>query len=234
MGTEKQQNPATAKEIWSILRETSSMQKELTRKMAETDRQMKETDRKITEKMAETNRQMKETDQRIKETEQQLKETNRILKETEKQIKKTDALFNSQWGKLVESLVEGSLVGLLQAWGIEVMQTFSRVNVAFKKKNGDIKRREFDIIAANGGEMVAVEVKTTLKPKDVSFFLETLKDFKKYFPRHQSEKVYGAVAYLKSDAEARVFAEKKGLFVIRATGDSASLINKKGFKPKAF
>ena len=79
-----------------------------------------------------------------------------------------------------------------------------------------------------------MEVKTTLYPKDVKTFLETLKDFKKCFPRYKSETVYGAIAYLTSEDKAHFFAEEKGLFVIRATGDSASIINQKGFKPKAF
>jgi len=39
---------------------------------------------------------------------------------------------------------------------------------------------------------------------------------------------------LRSDAKAAFYSENKGLFVIRATGDSASIVNKKGFKPKAF
>ena len=55
-------------------------------------------------------------------------------------------------------------------------------------------------------------------------------------------KVYGAGAYLRSESSAvffaerpaRLFAEKQGLFVIRATGAGASLVNAKDFKPKVF
>ena len=97
-----------------------------------------------------------------------------------------------------------------------------------------MERREFDIIIANGTEVVVVEVKTTLTPKDVNNFLETLKDFKHYFPRYKTETVYGAVAYLKSENKAHSLAEEEGLFLIRATGDSASIMNKKDFKPKSF
>ena len=34
--------------------------------------------------------------------------------------------------------------------------------------------------------------------------------------------------------ESEIHAERQGLFVIKATGSSASIINKKDFKPKAF
>ena len=79
-----------------------------------------------------------------------------------------------------------------------------------------------------------VEVKTTLDLRDVKSFIKKIRDFKKYFPRYRTETVYGAVAYLKSEGEAHSYAEEQGLFVIRATGDSARLVNKENFKPKAF
>ena len=42
---------------------------------------------------------------------------------TERQMKKLAGLFTSQWGALMESLVEGDLVPLLQARGITVRYT---------------------------------------------------------------------------------------------------------------
>ena len=155
-------------------------------------------------------------------------------KETDKQIKKTDARFNRQWGKLIESLVEGKLVQLLKAKQIEVQQTSERIKTSYKKENGELKQKEFDILVLNGSEFVLVEVKTTLKPEDVSYFLESMGDVKKYLPAQADKKAYGAVAYLTSDSEAHVYAERQGLFVIKATGDSASIINQPGFKPKVF
>ncbi|MCY4364154.1 MAG: hypothetical protein OXE42_18560 [Gammaproteobacteria bacterium] len=47
-------------------------------------------------------------------------------------------------------------------------------------------------------------------------------------------RVYGAVAYIKVVEEAEKYAARQGLFVIRATGSSASIINPAGFKPKRF
>ena len=106
--------------------------------------------------------------------------------------------------------------------------------VSYTTKEGDIYRREFDILAVNGKEVVVVEVKTNLTPDKVKYFLTSLKDFKNYFPDYKSKTIYGAVAYLRSESEAQLFSQKQGLFVIRATGDSASIINTKDFKPKDF
>ena len=196
-------------EIWGILRETSRQIKTLSIETGKLRISQKETDR-------------------------QMRETDRQMKETDRQLQKIGGRFNEPWGRLVESLVEGNLVKIFRSRGINIMQTHTRSEAQWRKPDGRFKRREFDIIVANGTEVVVVEVKTTLVSKDVKFFLETLGDFKKYFPRYRTETVYGAVAFLRSEDEARFFAEDQGLFVIRATGDSASIVNEKGFKPKVF
>ncbi|MCZ0932807.1 MAG: hypothetical protein OXJ52_06625 [Oligoflexia bacterium] len=182
----------------------------------------------------ETQENLKEVSVSQKEAKQEMKELRASQKETDRQIQKIGGRFNQRWGALVESLVEGNLVKVFQDQGIDITQTHTLSQAEWRKPGGLVERREFDIIVANGTEVVTVEVKTTLTPKDINVFLETLRDFKKYFPRYKSETVYGAVAYLSSENKAHLLAEEEGLFLIRATGDSASLANKKGFKPKAF
>ena len=131
-------------------------------------------------------------------------------------------------------MVEGKLVQIFQERGIDITETYPRSKGAWKKADGHVKRKECDIIVANGTEAVIVEVKTTLTPKDVRDFLETLQNFKRYFKRFKSEIIYGAVAYLAIESKADVLAEQEGLFLIRATGDSACLVNDESFKPKVF
>ena len=46
--------------------------------------------------------------------------------------------------------------------------------------------------------------------------------------------VYGAVAFLRAEEDSAVFAENEQLFVIRATGNSATIENKSDFIPKIF
>ncbi len=181
--------------------------------------------------LREVSASQKETGRQIEKMSVEMDKRNR---ETDRHIQKIGGRFNQRWGALVESLVEGKLVKIFQERGIDITQTHTRSVAWFKKPDGSIQEREFDIIVANGSEVVEVEVKTTLDLRDVNSFIEKIKDFKKYFPRYKTETVYGAVAYLNSEGEAHSYAEKQGLFVIRATGDSASLVNKETFKPKAF
>ena len=207
---------AAVDEIWELIKETRMDMREFRANMEDLRASQKETDRQL------------------RETVRQLNETVRQLKETDKQLKKTDSRFNSQWGRLVESLVEGNLAALLQARGIEVRQTFPNSEVSFVKDDGRVQQKEFDIVVVNGTEAVVVEVKTLLTPDKVRYFLSALEDFKRYFPDLRHKSVYGAVAYLRSEAQAKLYAERQGLFVIRATGDSASIVNAEDFKPRAF
>lgn len=169
----------------------------------------------------------------FQETNRKFQETDRILsekfKETSKQINELNKLFTSQWGKLVESLVAGDLVKLLREKGIEVERTAQRVEGNHQGENF-----EYDIIAYNGTEIVIVEVKTTLRPDDVNDFHRKLWKSKTYLPEYREKVIYGAMAFITADGSSHRMAEKLGFFIIRATGNSASIVNKEGFKPKAF
>ena len=193
---------------------------------AETNRKFQETDRLLTEKFQETDRQFKETDRKFQDTDRKFQDTDRKL---DKRFNELYGLFSSQWGRLVESLVEGDLVPILQRRGIEVEQTARRV-----KGSHEGLSYEFDIVARNGTEVVVVEVKTTLKPKHIHEFLDKMASFKTWVEEYAPNTIYGAVAFLQADAGAEQMAENKGLFVIRATGDSAAIVNKADFVPRTF
>ena len=162
-------------------------------------------------------------------TDRRMQATDRQMQETDLRLRKLDELFNGQWGKLMESLVEGDLVKLLNQRGIAVDHTITNA-----KKNYGERRWEFDILAVNGEEVVVVEVKTTLKVDDVDYFVERLQDFPELMPEFADRRTYGALAYLKTDGSVAVHAGRQGLYVIRATGSSASITNAEGFAPRAF
>ena len=169
----------------------------------------------------------------FQETGKKFQETDKILtekfQETDKKIRELSALFTSQWGKLVESLVKGDLIRLLNEKGIEVNNTMERVS-----GNVDGENFEYDIIAENGNEVVIVEVKTTLRVEDVNDFHRKVWKAKRYLPRYKDNVIYGAIAFITAEGSSDKMAEKMGFFVIRATGNSSSIINSKDFKPKAF
>ncbi len=195
--------------------EIRQLLKELVISQKETDAKFKETDSKFKESRA-------ELDSRFKETDAKFQETN-------KKVKEAFDLFTSQWGRLMESLVEGDIIRIFNERGIKVQDTSTRRKGSYQGEN-----YEFDIIAHNGKETVIIEVKTTLRVSDVKSFIKKLQKARTYLRMDDDEVIYGAIAYLQADAGSEIFAQKEKLFVIRATGDSAAIINQPDFVAEKF
>ena len=138
-------------------------------------------------------------------------------------------LFSSPWEELLESLVNGDLVPLLKGRGIAVESTHQRHK---GRLNGEYL--EFDLVAVCQRDVVVVEVRPTLRSEDVTEFLSRLPRFTDLAHVYQGRRILGAVAYLKSDSTVTTYAESQGLFLIRATGSSASILNARDFEPRSF
>ena len=161
--------------------------------------------------------------------EETARERRRAGAATDRRLRKAENLFTTQWGKLMESLVKGDLVRLLRERNIEVEGTAKETE---KARGGE--HFEIDIIAINGAEIVAVEVKTTLRSEGVTHFLGKLDRFLDWWPEYRGRRIYGAVAYLQSAESVVKYAQRQGIFVIRATGNSASIVNASDFRPRNF
>ena len=183
----------------------------------------------ITESFREFRKSQRKTDEQIQETARSMKETDRQMRETDRRLQKAEDLFTTQWGKLMESLVSGDLVRLLDGRGIGVQRLAQRT---LERRGGE--SYEVDILAVNGEEIVVVEVKTTLRPEDVRRFRSKLGRFKEWWSEYRDRKVYGAMAFLQAADGVALHAERQGFFVIRATGDSASIVNAEDFEPRVF
>ena len=187
----------------------------------------------IMQMFAETDRRMREGFDELKEGDKRLQKGHERVQHNidkmSKEITRLRNLFESQWSRLIEALVDGKLVELLKERGIHVNRTTTNY-----EGNHRSRQYEFDILAVNGSEVVVVEVKSRLQVQDIKELLEELKQFKTWVPEYQDKKIYGAVAYLRVDENAIKYAENQGLFVIKAVGDSASMINSSDFQPRSW
>jgi hypothetical protein len=186
------------------------------------------------EAVAEVWQLFKETDAKFKETDAKFKETqgelDRRFKETDKKINQLSGLFSSQWGKLMEALVEPGALRLFRERGIRVNHIFPR---AKSQLNG--RSLEVDLLLENTDVVIVVEVKSTLKVSDVTDFLGDLAQFLDFFPRYQSYRIYAGVAALNIDEEADRYAYRQGLFVLGLSGEGVvQLKNDIDFQPKDF
>ena len=162
-----------------------------------------------------------------RETDRHMLDTERQMQEAARRLRQTEELFVTQWDKLIEALAKRDLIVLLNRRGIQVDHVSTNLERNYRGRRWDI-----DILSVNSDELVAVQVRTTLNVYDVDDFLDTLRHIDELMPEYAARVAYGAVAYLKANESADAYAERQGLFVIRATGSSASITNGKDFRPR--
>ncbi len=207
----------------------------LTKEVKESEKRyfeiVQENEKRRGKREEENEKRRRERQEEWKEIKAMFRETDRRFKETDKKINKAQGMFTSKWGELVESIVRPACLKLFRERGVDVFD----ISRNRKIERGGIKRAEYDIVLANGSEVVIVEVKTTLTTSAVSYFVEKLKEVKTWLPDYANKKVYGAVAGISLDNDAVELAEKKGLFIIENSGEGLlSISNPIDFKPKAY
>jgi len=171
-----------------------------------------------------------EADRRFAEADRTMEEFKLGIAKLEKTVERTSKAVDSlttRWGRFVEELVEPAVIKLFQAKGIDVKEVHPRL-----ESKRDAFSMEIDIMAVDETELVLVECKSRLSKDDVDEFLEKLPKFKLAFPHYKNYQVYAAVAGIEIDRGVDRYAYKKGLFVIKPSGDTVAIINKDGFKPE--
>ena len=91
--------------------------------------------------------------------EKSAEEAEKRRKEADRRMKKLEGLFTSQWGTLMESLVEGDLVALLQERGIEVESTHSGWAVAAMASTMSLTSWPLTVRSGRGGSEDHVTVR---------------------------------------------------------------------------
>jgi len=195
--------------------------------VAEIWKLFKETDARLDQRFKETDAQIKATSAQL---DQRFKETASEIKATSANLRRLEGLFGSQWGKLIEALVQPNVLALFQARGHQVQRLHQRSKA---QRNGDTM--EIDLILEDGTEVIVAEVKSTLGSEEVNAFLADLAEFTTFFPLYRGYQIYGAVAGLEIPAEVARYAYRRGLFVLAVTGEGfVTIQNDSKFRPRNF
>ncbi|GBF82806.1 DUF3782 domain-containing protein [Aphanothece sacrum] len=159
-------------------------------------------------------------------------ESDRSMAKLERTVERTSKAVDSlttRWGRFVEELVEPAVLRLFQEKGIDIKEVYPRARV---KRQG--MAMEIDILAVDDTDVVLVECKSRLSQDDVDEFLERLTRFKIAFPYYKNYQAYGAVASIEINEGVDRYAYKKGLFVIKPSGDTVTIINDADFRPQTW
>ncbi len=202
---------STAAEVWELLGELATAQKE-------TERRFQETERIIKEQSEQTNKEITSLSQ----------EVNKVSQEVKRVTQQVSAL-TGKWGSFVENMVAPACQTLFLNRGIPIHQVSKRVE---KRLNGDTL--EIDILVINENHILAVEVKSTLGVSDINEFIEDLGQFKLFFPEYKEKQLYGAVAGIDIEDGADKYAYRQGLFVLAQSGETMTILNGDTFEPKSW
>ena len=181
----------------------------------------------------------------FKQNSEQFAEVRLLFAETEKQIKTLSAETDKQirnlskqvgeitdtMGRFAEEQVRPKILELFRQRGIDLEETHMHVRV---EKDGKFFL-EIDMLLVNTTYCVVVEVKNTLRHKDIDNHLLRLAKLKQTPGRTiQGTTMYGAVAGMIINEEVEHYAAKNGLFILKPKGDDIEIRNTSGFKPRTW
>jgi hypothetical protein len=197
----------TFEKVWAMFQETAERFKETDKKFQETDKKFQET--------------IRENAEHFKETDRAVKEASRIVGD-----------LSNKLGIVVEHLVLANIKEKFNALGYEFTKAGPSVLIE------DFKKRiitQIDAMLENGEFALAVEVKTQLNVSHVDEHVERMEKLRRYADdRGDTRKFLGAVAGAIVADNVKVYALKKGFYVIRQSGDTVTIENPQGFEPKTW
>jgi hypothetical protein len=203
-------------DVWLLMQENERRQNEMFEKLSR-----------------EHERITRETEKKSQETDQIKRETDRIKRETDRMMKEASRIVGDLGNKLgivVEHLVLTNIMEKFNALGYEFNKMGPNVLIDDKKKN---IITQIDAMLENGEYALAIEVKTQLNVSHVDEHLERMEKLRRYADdRNDKRKFLGAVAGAIVADNVRAYAQKKGFYVIKQSGDTVTIENPGGFKPR--
>ena len=203
----------TADDVWRLLAELTTAQKETDRQLKETSLQQQETDRQLKEQQKESKRREKEMDKQLKELGKQI------------------GGLGSKFGSFTEGLALPSMETILrQRFGMEVVSPSVRAS-----KEG--QHLEIDVLAnANGNVNTAyiVEVKSHAREDSITQLKSILQRFRLFFPEHKDKQLYGILASVDLSNKLRTKILQEGLYVARIHDQVFELDVPDNFQPRTY
>jgi hypothetical protein len=179
----------TFEDVWAALMEDREEQKERFRKW---DEQFEKYAREWRKEAEETARQMKETDKKL-------------------------GKLGDRFGEMIEHMVMPALVKKFRELGFVFTDSYPRRIIDDEKNN---ILTEIDITLENGDKVMIVEVKSKPSTDDVTDHIERMEIVRTRARRRNDSRIFlGAIAGMVVDKSIKIFALRKGFYVIEPSGE---------------
>ena len=161
-----------------------------------------ERDARLDKMMADSNARIEASNARM----------DKISRKTDKAIREMKNVFTTQWGRLVEALCKPAAFKLFKKEGIMIDRIYEGVH----KATVDV---EIDVALCDTSVAVIVEVKTRCGKQDIDYFLGQMEHCKEWYEEFADKELRVAVAAVSYDPGAIKYALRKGLYVLKLTGE---------------
>ncbi len=170
------------------------------------------------------------TDEQLAKTDAQLAKTDAQLAKTDAQLAKTDAKLDklaemyggvgNNQGKVAEEFYYNSLKHRPELNGIR----FDFIEKNVTRSKGGIEE-EYDLLLVNGREIVIIEVKYKLHPKDIERFAgRKAENFTKLYPEYKDYKIHLAMATFAVDDDVKKLVLEHGITLLQRRGEIIELL----------
>ncbi|MDR2898424.1 MAG: hypothetical protein LBU99_06360 [Spirochaetaceae bacterium] len=167
----------------------------------------------------------KEAEQRRMEAEQSKKDLDATVDEFMKTANKMLGEFGNTLGSLMEHVMTPDLPRKFREFGF----SFTKIEPAKLKDEERIIYAEIDGLMETEEQVMVVEVKTTLRVKDVDNHLKRMERIRIHADEKGDNREYfGAIAGAIMGSATKRYALSKGLFVIEPSGEDVTVIKPTG------
>jgi diadenosine tetraphosphate (Ap4A) HIT family hydrolase len=150
-----------------------------------------------------------------KKTQKAQDEAWKAIRETQRNI----GGINNTLGSLVEHIMIPDLPRKFKQFGF----SFERITTVKWAVEGSIYA-EIDGLLENGAQAMVVEVKTTLREKDIDDHLIRMEKVRAYADEHGDKRQFmGAIAATITEKATKAYALSKGFFVIEPSGEDVKI-----------
>jgi len=204
---------------------TSEMKRDMAASRAETERAIKEARAETERVHRETERAIKESAERVDLAIERLTERINRLSDKVETTSENVGNVNNNLGKFTEIVVIPGIRREINAQGHDFKRSYANKKVWVRVGGNKRLEAEVDLFLTNGTEAMAVEIKTTLKSSDVTKHIRQLEKLRKYEVEAgvRGKELYGALAGVYVDTDARKLALKNGLYVLEIIEEEEKL-----------